>query len=139
MRVIDHNLLAPLRQDARISETILLQVRKIFLALPANIQARVLLTGIRHVIERDRTFGVATPPSAAAPATATATATTAAAAVAVAVAVGGAAATAVDGTPLPTAKQRDSAELAKKLLSAGGVVAVKLAQMLAEDPKIPHE
>lgn len=28
--------------------------------------------------------------------------------------------------------------LAKELLSAGGVVAVKLAQMLAEDPKVPH-
>ena len=36
-------------------------------------------------------------------------------------------------------ESKDSAVLAKKLLSAGGVVAVKLAQMLAEDPKIPKE
>ncbi len=132
--MIDRNLLAPLRQDARISEHILLQVRKIFLALPANIQARVLLTGIRHVVERDRALDVTAAAAAAAGATTTTTTTTAAAAV-----VGAPPTTAVDGTPAPTAKQRDSAELAKKLLSAGGVVAVKLAQMLAEDPNIPHE
>ena len=87
------------------------QVRKIFLALPANIQARVLLTGLRHQIENSTDF---TEPEQA------------------------------TGTQPQSDPQSDddagidNAVLAKKLLSAGGVVAVKLAQMLAEDPKIPR-
>ena len=105
VRVIDQNLIGPLRVDARISDDILSQVRQIFLALPAGIQARVLLTGIRHVVDEDLRFSQQSP----------------------------------GFTPLIGVQKRDSAVLAKKLLSSGGVVAVKLAQMLAEDPKIPQE
>ena len=135
VRVIDYNLLAPLRQDARISEDILSQVRQIFLALPAGIQARVLLTGIRHVVEKDLAAEAAEELRLVN---------------AVAASVKAGASQQDSVTELSpnqelaaeheaSPEQRDSAVLAKKLLSAGGVVAVKLAQMLAEDPKIPRE
>lgn len=72
--------------------------------MPAAIQARVLLTGLRHLI-RQEINGTESP----------------------------------HATPAePENINRNNAALAKKLLSAGGVVAVKLAQMLAEDPKIPR-
>ena len=83
------------------------QVRKIFLALPANIQARVLLTGLRHQIENSTDF--AKQPTDA-----------------------------ESQSDVESDAGIENAVLAKKLLSAGGVVAVKLAQMLAEDPKIPR-
>lgn len=97
VQAVNRDLLGPLRQDARISESIIEQVKLVFLAFPAHIQSRVLLTALRH-------------PNAA---TATATSATA---------------------------QPDSdavGEIVRDLLSAGGVVAVKLAQMIAEDPKVP--
>ena len=71
----------------------------IFLGLPADIQAKILLTAILH-------------PSAS----------------------------------LAQSAAKDSAEarraqatVVRDLLSSGGVVAVKLAQMLAEDPKVPDD
>lgn len=139
VRVIDYNLLAPLRQDARISEDILSQVRQIFLALPAGIQARVLLTGIRHVVEKDLAAEAAAEEEeeeeerhrrVSDAVTTTGDAEASASPEQLVAAENG-----NESSP----EQRDSALLAKKLLSAGGVVAVKLAQMLAEDPKIPRE
>ena len=49
---IDHDLLGPLRRDARIPEQVLQQVKCVFLALPADLQARVLLTAVRHPAAR---------------------------------------------------------------------------------------
>lgn len=84
VRGIESNLIRPLKKDARITNDILQEVKSIFLALPPDIQGRILLTGIVN-------------PS------------------------------------------MDTAELVTALLSAGGIVAVKLAQMLAEHPKMPKE
>jgi hypothetical protein len=71
-------------------------VKQVYLALPPNIQARVLLTAMRHPALR---------PGAA--------------------------------TDLTDAAA--TGEIVRDLLSAGGVVAVKLAQMIAEDPKVSTE
>lgn len=90
VRAIDKDLLGPLRRDARVTEDILDQVKQIFLAAPPAIQARILLTALRHPYAKKS-----------------------------------------DVTP------QEQATVVRDLLSAGGVVAVKLAQMLAEDPKIP--
>lgn len=91
VKAIDQDLLGPLRRDARITEDILDQVKEIFLAAPGDIQARILLTALRHPFVRQETVS-----------------------------------------------QDEQASVVRDLLSAGGVVAVKLAQMLAEDPKIPE-
>jgi hypothetical protein len=96
VKALDKNLVAPLATDARINEDLLNQVKSVFLALPADIQARVLLTAIRHpsnveaVEKNDHTLV-------------------------------------------------DAASMVRDLLSAGGIVSVKLAQMLAEHPKMPAD
>jgi hypothetical protein len=43
---LDSTLLRPLREDARIPSEVLATVRQVFLALPADLQARVLLTAL---------------------------------------------------------------------------------------------
>ena len=48
VKAVEDDLLGPLRNDARITEDILQQVKKVYLSLPADIQARVLLTAIQH-------------------------------------------------------------------------------------------
>lgn len=45
---LDKHLIAPLASDARISKDLLGEVKAVFLALPSDIQARVLLTAIVH-------------------------------------------------------------------------------------------
>lgn len=47
-KAIEEGLISSLRKDARISEDILDEVRTIFLALPPDVQARVLLTAVTH-------------------------------------------------------------------------------------------
>ena len=47
-RALEADLLGPLRRDAQIPEEILTQVKLVFLALPAAIQARILLTAVQH-------------------------------------------------------------------------------------------
>jgi predicted unusual protein kinase regulating ubiquinone biosynthesis (AarF/ABC1/UbiB family) len=89
-RAIDVDLLGPLRRDAKISKSVLEQVKYVFLALPPFIQGRILLTAIEHPYANNIS---------------------------------------------PTSDQQ--AELVRDLLSAGGIVAVKLAQMIAEDPRVP--
>lgn len=89
VKAIEEDLLGPLRRDARITEDILTQVKKVFLALPSRLQARILLRAIQHPVAR----GNVTP--------------------------------------------EQQAQVVRDMLSSGGVVAVKLAQMLAEDPKVP--
>ena len=101
-RAIDTDLLGPLRRDAQIPEDILTQVKNIFLALPAPIQARILLTAVQHPAART---SWAEDPSAEA--------------------------TYGDDKMATAIVVRD-------LLSAGGVVAVKLAQVIAEDPRVPE-
>ena len=101
-RAIDTDLLGPLRRDAQISEDVLTQVKGIYLALPAPIQARILLTAVQHPAARtswaedsaaDVTYGD---------------------------------------------DKMATAIVVRDLLSAGGVVAVKLAQVIAEDPRVPE-
>mmetsp|Transcript_7168 Transcript_7168/g.11403 ORF Transcript_7168/g.11403 Transcript_7168/m.11403 type:complete len:899 (-) Transcript_7168:840-3536(-) len=94
VRAIEDDLIGPLRRDARITEDILHEVKNIFLAMPDDSQARVLLTAVRHPL---------------------------------------------NSMPIEDASPDAQAELARDLLGAGGVVAVKLAQMLAEHPKIPKD
>jgi len=91
VRAIDNDLIGPLRRDARISEDILQEVKTIFLAVPGDIQARVLLTAILHPV----------------------------------------------ANKVGEFTSDDQAMLVRDLLSSGGVVAVKLAQMLAEHPRVP--
>jgi len=94
VRAIEDDLIGPLRRDARITEDILKEVKHIFLAMPADLQTRVLLTALRHPLAQ---------------------------------------------IPLDEASPEAQAELVRDLLSSGGVVAVKLAQMLAEHPKMPSD
>jgi hypothetical protein len=91
VRTIDQDLIRPLGRDARINENILDQVRRVFLALPSHIQARVLLTAMDHTSSVGQS----------------------------------------DMNP------EEQAALVRDLLSSGGVVSIKLAQMLAEEAKVP--
>jgi hypothetical protein len=93
---VERDLLGPLRRDPRIGEQIIRQVKQVYLALPPNIQARVLLTAMRHPALRTGSASDVTDPAT-------------------------------------------TGEIVRDLLSAGGVVAVKLAQMIAEDPKVSTE
>lgn len=111
-RAIEADLLGPLRRDAQIPEEILLQVKQVFLALPSRIQARILLTAIQHPAARpswaDETNGD-----------------------------DGSKSDHVHGTQNETTHTREgTAAMVRDLLSAGGVVAVKLAQVIAEDPRV---
>jgi hypothetical protein len=90
VKSIDNDLLGPLRRDAKIPQHALNQVKTVFLGLPSELQARILLTAIRH-------------PSAR-------------------------------GAVSPTMQ----ATVVRDIFSAGGVVAVKLAQMLSEDSRVPR-
>jgi len=90
VRAIEDDLLGPLARDARVTPDILFQVKAVFLALPSEIQARILLRALRHPLAR-------------------ATSVTA----------------------------DEQAVVVRDLLSSGGVVSVKLGQVLAEDPKVP--
>jgi hypothetical protein len=96
VKALDKNLVAPLATDARIGADLLHQVKEVFLALPADIQARVLLTAIRH-------------PSN------------------------------IEAVAKDDGRLVDAAAMVRDLLSAGGIVSVKLAQMLAEHPKMPGD
>jgi hypothetical protein len=87
---IDNDLLGPLRRDAKIPRRALKHVKTVFLGLPSEIQARVLLTAIRHPSSR--------------------------------------------GTVSP----KMQATVVRDLMSAGGVVAVKLGQMISEDSRVPQ-
>ncbi|GBG26888.1 Hypothetical Protein FCC1311_031102 [Hondaea fermentalgiana] len=94
VRAIENDLIGPLRRDARITEDMLKEVKHIFLAMPGDLQTRVLLTALRHPLAR---------------------------------------------IPLDEASPEAQAELVRDLLSSGGVVAIKLAQMLAEHPRMPED
>jgi hypothetical protein len=107
---VQRDLLAPLRADARISEAILDEARLIFLSLPARIQARILLTAMLST--HPKTAKLMDAGHSVGHVTAS-----------------GAAPVGSEGR----------AAIVCDLLSAGGVVAVKLAQMLAEDPKVPAD
>eukprot|EP00658_Telonema_sp_P-2_P069958 TRINITY_DN5953_c0_g1_i1.p1 TRINITY_DN5953_c0_g1~~TRINITY_DN5953_c0_g1_i1.p1 ORF type:complete len:467 (+),score=102.24 TRINITY_DN5953_c0_g1_i1:1277-2677(+) len=67
-------------------------VKSVFLALPASIQARILLMAIQHPDANDL-----------------------------------------------NASSEQQAQMVKDLMASGGVVSVKLAQMIAEDPRVPKE
>ena len=101
VRAIDAELIAPLGRDARVTTDILDEVKTIFLALPADIQARILLTAIQHPTNVNM--------------------------------VQHGAEAAVD------LNAEAQAEIVRDVMAAGGVVAVKLGQMLAEDPKVPAD
>lgn len=51
-KAIDEALIGSLRQDARITDDILGEVKGIFLALPPHVQSRVLLRAIKHPTAR---------------------------------------------------------------------------------------
>ena len=89
VRAIDEKLISPLGRDARINVNILNQVRRVYLALPSHIQARVLLTAMEHSQSESEM------------------------------------------------NPEEQASLVRDLLSSGGVVSIKLAQMLAEEAKVP--
>ena len=82
-------MISPLGRDARINVNILNQVRRVYLALPSHIQARVLLTAMEHSQSESEM------------------------------------------------NPEEQASLVRDLLSSGGVVSIKLAQMLAEEAKVP--
>ena len=90
IRAIEDDLLGPLARDARVTSDILSQVKAVFLALPSEIQARILLRALRHPLARS-----------------------------------------------PNVTADEQAHVVRDLLSSGGVVSVKLGQVLAEDPKVP--
>ena len=48
VKAIQEDLLGPLRRDARITDDILTQVEHIFLKLPSDLQARILLCALAH-------------------------------------------------------------------------------------------
>jgi hypothetical protein len=52
VRAIEDDLIGPLARDARVTEDILVQVKAVFLALPSEIQARVLLRALRHPLAK---------------------------------------------------------------------------------------
>ena len=100
------------------------QVKDIFLALPAHIQARILLRAINHPSRRS-SFQESTPsespsksPSESPLSIPTQDGASSSAAV---------------------SQAMSQATVLRDLLSAGGVVAVKLGQMLAEDPNVPAD
>jgi len=93
-KIIDENLIEPLKNDARISIDVLQQVKQVFLALPPKIQSRVLLVGFNNKNSICKTGET---------------------------------------------EKLKTAELVKKLLSAGGVVAIKLAQILSESENVPKD
>lgn len=101
VNAIDAELIAPLGRDARVTEDILDEVKSVFLALPADIQARILLTAIQHPTNIKLIAHGANVAS--------------------------------------NLNAEAQAEIVRDIMASGGVVAVKLGQMLAEDPKVPAD
>eukprot|EP00924_Labyrinthula_sp_SR-Ha-C_P002829 augustus_masked-scaffold_13-processed-gene-8.22-mRNA-1 protein AED:0.02 eAED:0.08 QI:0/-1/0/1/-1/1/1/0/834 len=99
---VEEGLINSLRSDARIDEEILSEVKQIYMALPSNVQSRVLLKAVDSfdalvLRGREKKFSG------------------------------------------ENETNFEAAELVRDLLTAGGVVAVKLGQMLAEHPRMPIE
>jgi len=118
-KAIETDLLGPLRRDAQIPEEILLQVKQIFLALPSRIQARILLTAVQHPAART---SWASPSETEANVTGDGD--------------GDGIESSSNDEDEATHNREATAQMVRDLLSAGGVVAVKLAQVIAEDPRV---
>ena len=89
------------------------QVKNVYLALPPYIQARVLLTALNHPSASSRRIESALASGS-----------------------GSGSEPEVESAASSDAKESQAA-MVRDLMASGGVVAIKLAQMIAEDPRVP--